>query len=314
MKLAIATHGLCKSLGGREVVRGIDLSVPTRCVYGFLGPNGCGKTTSMRLILGLMKPDSGTIEIFGESMADNRLAILRRVGSFIESPALYEHLTGRANLELVRRLLGLPKQETGRVLELVDMTKDADRRVGTFSLGMRQRLALARTLLGKPRLLMLDEPTNGLDPDGIADMRALIRELPRRLDCTVFLSSHLLSEVEQVADHVGLLHGGKLLRQGDLDPMLAGGSRIRIATSDPLRALAVLRREGWQVEQGENASLVLRPSSDEGAADCAARANRRLLEAGIEVSALERQRLTLEDLYRDTFSTSDTCIDERIAA
>ena len=314
MKLAIATHGLCKSLGGREVVRGIDLSVPTGCVYGFLGPNGCGKTTSMRLILGLMKPDSGTIEIFGESMADNRLAILRRVGSFIESPALYEHLTGRANLELVRRLLGLPKQETGRVLELVDMTKDADRRVGTFSLGMRQRLALARTLLGKPRLLMLDEPTNGLDPDGIADMRALIRELPRRLDCTVFLSSHLLSEVEQVADHVGLLHGGKLLRQGDLDPMLAGGSRIRIATSDPLRALAVLRREGWQVEQGENASLVLRPSSDEGAADCAARANRRLLEAGIEVSALERQRLTLEDLYRDTFSTSDTCIDERIAA
>ena len=314
MKLTIATDGLHKSLGGRDVIMGIDLSVPTGSVYGFLGPNGCGKTTTMRLILGLMRPDRGAIEIFGESMADNRLPILRRIGSFIESPALYEHLTGRANLELVRRLLGLPKQETDRVLELVDMTKDADRRVGTFSLGMRQRLALARTLLGKPRLLMLDEPTNGLDPDGIADMRALIRELPRRLDCTVFLSSHLLSEVEQVADHVGLLHGGKLLRQGDLDPMLAGGSRIRIATSDPLRALAVLRREGWQVEQGENASLVLRPSSDEGAADCAARANRRLLEAGIEVSALERQRLTLEDLYRDTFSTSETGIDERIAA
>ena len=186
-------------------MKDVSLFVPEACVYGFVGPNGAGKTTVMRLLLGLLQADAGTVRLFGHSVEKNRRAALTHVGAVIESPAHYSHLSGRDNLRLTCTLLGLPGTESDRVLELVDLATEGGQKVGTYSLGMKQRLAIARTLLGAPRLLLLDEPTNGLDPDGIISMRAFIRDLPDRIKGTVFISSHLLTEVQQVADYVGLM-------------------------------------------------------------------------------------------------------------
>src|SRR5262249_4989903 len=196
---AIEIHDLWKTYGSVKALRGVSLSVPAPSVYGFLGPNGAGKTTTIRLILGLQRPDRGTLSLFGLSLQEDRIALLRRMGSLVEAPSLYPHLTGRENLEVHRRLLILPLRAIDEALETVDLVSVAHRLVKTYSHGMRQRLGVATALLGNPDLLVLDEPTNGLDPNGIHEMRGLIRTLPKTRGITVFLSSHLLSEVEQVA-------------------------------------------------------------------------------------------------------------------
>jgi ABC-2 type transport system ATP-binding protein len=218
MPYAIETDALTRRFGARTVVADLELRVPEGGIYGFLGLNGAGKTTTIRMLLGLIRPDSGAVEIFGRPFKQE---VLARIGSLVEMPSLYAHLTGRENLEVTRRMVAAPKAAIDRVLELVGLAGDANRLVREYSLGMRQRLGLALALLNSPDLLILDEPTNGLDPAGIHEMRDLIRGLPAEHGVTVFLSSHLLAEVEQIAGFIGIIHEGRMVFQGSLDALRA---------------------------------------------------------------------------------------------
>lgn len=215
----IETKNLTKSYSGFAAVSGVNLHIQKGTVYGFLGPNGAGKSTTMKMFLGLTKPTGGTFSIDGKTYPHDRMEILREIGSFIESPAFYGNLTGEENLDIVRTVLGLPKSAVADALELVGLTEHRRRLAKKYSLGMKQRLGLAGALIGRPPILILDEPTNGLDPVGIHEIRTLIRSLPRQFDCTVLVSSHLLSEVELMADHVGILNHGRLLFEGTLDDL-----------------------------------------------------------------------------------------------
>jgi ABC-2 type transport system ATP-binding protein len=223
---AVLTQGLTKRFGRVTAVTDVALDVPRRCVYGFLGLNGAGKTTTIRMLLGLVRPTGGEIHVLGLPMPGRRREVLSRVGAVVEHPTVYPHLTGFENLELTRRLIGGGPSTIPRALEVVDMTGASRRLAREYSTGMRQRLGIAIALLGSPELLILDEPTNGLDPSGIEALRQLIRELPGRTDATVLVSSHILSEIEQIANHVGILHEGRLVLQGPLAPMRAGGRSL----------------------------------------------------------------------------------------
>lgn len=212
----IETKNLTKSYADFAAVSGINLHIPRGQVYGFLGPNGAGKSTTMKMFLGLTKPTNGSFVIDGKTYPKNRVEILKEVGSFIEAPAFYGNLSGKENLEIIGKILGLPKSAVTDALELVGLTQYKDRLAKKYSLGMKQRLGLAGALLGRPPILILDEPTNGLDPVGIHEIRTLIRSLPQKFDCTVLVSSHLLSEIELMADKVGILNHGRLLFEGTL--------------------------------------------------------------------------------------------------
>lgn len=226
----IETNGLTKGSGSRMRVNHIDLRVPEGCVYGFLGPNGAGKTTTLKLLLGLLKPTAGTITFFGQKMtAQNRLSILRHTGSLIESPSFYGHLTGLENLQIVAKLKKIPAGEITNVLHTVRLYEQKDKKVKQYSLGMKQRLGIAMALLGNPRVLILDEPTNGLDPAGIQEIREFIKSLPVIRQMTVIVSSHLLSEMEQMADMVGIINHGSLIFQGTMAALEAQGETLEEA-------------------------------------------------------------------------------------
>ena len=215
----IETQNLTKIYGGFAAVSGINLHIPKGTVYGFLGPNGAGKSTTMKMFLGLTKLTSGSFVIDGKHFPGDRVQILKEVGSFIEAPAFYGNLTGEENLDIVRKILGLPKSSVSEALETVGLTQHRKRLARKYSLGMKQRLGLASALIGKPPILILDEPTNGLDPVGIHEIRTLIRSLPQQFDCTVLVSSHLLSEIELMADNIGILNHGRLLFEGTFDTL-----------------------------------------------------------------------------------------------
>lgn len=219
MGYAVQTQGLTKRYGTTAVVNNVALAVPQGSVYGFLGPNGAGKTTTMKCLLGLIHPTEGAIAMLGQKVTPrSRLKVLAHVGSLIEGPCGYPHLTAKENLSIVARLRGLSEKDVQEALAIVRLDGAATERkkIREYSLGMRQRLGIASALLGRPPLLLLDEPTNGLDPAGIHEIRELIRELPSRLGTTVVVSSHLLSEVEQIADHVGIIARGSMVWQGSL--------------------------------------------------------------------------------------------------
>lgn len=218
----IETKQLTKTYSEFTAVNSLNLHIPKGTVYGFLGPNGAGKSTTMKMFLGLTKPTSGTFSIDGKKYPENRIEILKSVGSFIEAPAFYGNLSGAENLDIVRRILGLPKSAVDEALDIVGLTQYKNRLAKKYSLGMKQRLGLASALIGKPPILILDEPTNGLDPVGIHEIRSLIRSLPQMFDCTVLVSSHLLSEIELMADNVGILNHGRLLFEGTLDELKEG--------------------------------------------------------------------------------------------
>ncbi len=215
----IETKNLTKSYADFTAVSGINLHIPKGAVYGFLGPNGAGKSTTMKMFLGLTKPSGGSFTIDGKKYPENRVQILKEIGSFIEAPAFYGNLSGEENLEIIRKILGLPKSSVAEALEIVGLTQFKKRLAKKYSLGMKQRLGLASALIGKPPILILDEPTNGLDPVGIHEIRTLIRSLPEKFDCTVLVSSHLLSEIELMADTIGILNHGHLLFEGTLDQL-----------------------------------------------------------------------------------------------
>ena len=215
----IETHNLTKVYGDFKAVSKLNLHVKKGTVYGFLGPNGAGKSTTMKMFLGLTVPTRGSFTINGMSYPKDRREILRQTGSFIESPAFYGNLSGEENLDLIRRILRLPRSAVEDALELVGLTEHKKRLAKKYSLGMKQRLGLAGALMGRPPILVFDEPTNGLDPVGIHEIRTLIRSLPQKFDCTVLVSSHLLAEIELMADEVGILNHGKLLFEGSLDAL-----------------------------------------------------------------------------------------------
>ncbi len=291
---AFETVGLSRSFGKLIAVNDVNLKVEAGSVFGFLGPNGAGKTTTIRMLLGLIKPDHGEVRMFGENLSLNRLGILRRVGSLVETPSLYNHLTGFENLEVTRRLLGCPRENIERALEIVKLTDAARRLVREYSLGMRQRLGLALALLNRPEILILDEPTNGLDPAGIREMRALLKQLPAQFGITVFLSSHLLSEVEQLASHVGIIHQGTLLFQGPLTELHAHQhERLVLEVNRPAVAMELLTKQGWHVQQEENNRLAV---SSHGQKD-AASINTLLVREGLEVFHLSRQQPSLEETF-----------------
>ena len=290
----IETRGLTRRFGARVAVDDVNLLAPEAGVYGFLGPNGAGKTTAIRMLLGLIRPDAGEVRLFGSPLADNRRALMRRVGALVESPSLYPHLTGRENLEVTRRLLAAPPSLIDRALDIVRLTRDAGRRVREYSLGMRQRLGLALALLNQPELLILDEPTNGLDPAGIHEMRDLLQRLPAEFGVTVFLSSHLLGEVEQVANHLGIIHEGRLLFQGTLAELQdAHRAQLALGVKQTDDAINCLIAAGWRVERRADGLLGVSAETPQDAV----RINNLLVGRRLEVFHLAAAQASLEDIF-----------------
>ena len=294
MTYAIETHALRRAFGDVTAVDGLNLAVPEGSVFGFLGPNGAGKTTTIRMLLGLIAPDAGEIHLNGENLRRARAMALSGVGAIVESPALYPNLTGREIMVMAARLSRRPIKEALELLERLQLTAAMNRRVSDYSLGMRQRLALARAMLGEPRLLILDEPTNGLDPAGIADMRDLIKALPSTLGATVFLSSHLLSEIEQTATHCALINKGRLLFQDRLERFAETLSpTLVIETDQPERLVNHFNAQNIQVDRiGSQVRAQL-------ALDDSARAQliARLVRDGFAISGVWVERPTLEDFF-----------------
>ncbi len=294
MRIAIETEQLCKSYGKHMCVKNVDLRVPEGSIYGFLGPNGAGKSTTMKMILGLVNATRGQVSVFGKEMnRKNRLDILKQTGSLIESPSYYGHLTGRENLEIVRTLRGADKREVNEALKTVRMEKQQDKKAGAYSLGMKQRLGLAAALLGKPKILLLDEPTNGLDPAGIQEMRELIRSLPERYGMTVMVSSHLLSEIDQMATHTGIIHKGELIFQDSLEHLHEHSrKRLLLKTGNNEAALRILGELGCRGKMMED-RISLPDMEDEKVAFCIA----ALVRQDIGVLRVEEYQRNLEDIF-----------------
>ncbi len=304
MAAAIETQGLTRRFGRHLAVDGVSMTVPERAVYGFLGRNGAGKTTTLKMLMWLLTPSAGSGRVAGVDVAADRIAAARLTGSLLEAHGFYGNLTGRENLDLTRALRRLPAAEIDRVLEIVDMTDDARRRVGDYSLGMRQRLGLARAMLGAPPILILDEPTNGLDPDGIADMHRFLKALPDRTGATVLLSSHLLGEIEQTATHIGIVNEGRLVLEGELARLKAElRPEIAVRTGDAARAANVLRARDLTLSE-EGGDLVARLRSGDDADRTTADLNRLLVEAGVDVFAIGPRQRSLEGIYRQVAAPS----------
>ena len=290
----VETRDLCKQYGNDLRVAHLDLDVPEGCIYGFLGPNGAGKSTTLKMLLGLVRPTAGSIQVLGKRVENaGRLAILRQVGSLIESPSYYGHLTGEENLRIVQTLRNVPEKNIREVLQIVRLDGQQGKKVAHYSLGMKQRLGLAAALLGFPRLLILDEPTNGLDPAGIQEMRELICSLPERFGMTVVVSSHLLSEIDQMADHVAIIREGELVFQDTLEA-LHGRSRHHLAlrTTNNAVARAVLQEKSVPCQE-EEGYLILPILPDE----IAAQLTRLLAQRHLGVIRLEERQKSLEDIF-----------------
>lgn len=293
---AILTHGLTKQFGGVAVVDCLDLDVPAGSVFGFLGPNGAGKTTTIRMLLGLIAPDGGHVHLFGRHMPRDAAAVLPSVGALVDGPAFYPWLTGRQNLARIDAAGPDPARSSRSerieaALDRVGLTAAGDKKYRAYSHGMRQRLGLANALLRPRRLLVLDEPTNGMDPQGTREIRHLVRELAAD-GTTVFLSSHLLAEIEQICTHVAVMHVGRMVTQGSLaDLQATTTARLRVETPDAARAAEVLVAHGLEPSaDGEIVGAVLGDRSPEVL--CAA-----LVDAGVGVRGFGVERPTLEDTF-----------------
>ena len=294
MQTVIETKALCKQYGPHTAVDHVELHVPQGCVYGFIGPNGAGKSTTMKMLLGLIHPTAGRVRLLGQELTEkSRLPLLRQTGSLIESPAGYLHLTAQENLEIVADLKGVPHKDIGRVLDIVHLTQDRNRRVGQYSLGMKQRLGIAMALLGSPKLLILDEPTNGLDPAGIQEMRALIRNMPAATGATVLISSHLLGEMEQMVEQVGIIDHGHILFEGPLTELQRHSrGNVTLRLLDPAKAAPILRANGLAAH-GDSCVVTLPPLRDSLLADLV----QKLAACGAGVVELTPHTKTLEEIF-----------------
>ena len=294
MQTVIETTALCKQYGPHTAVDHVELHVPQGCVYGFIGPNGAGKSTTMKMLLGLIHPTAGRVRLLGQELTEkSRLPLLRQTGSLIESPAGYLHLTAQENLEIVADLKGVPHKDIGRVLDIVHLTQDRNRRVGQYSLGMKQRLGIAMALLGSPKLLILDEPTNGLDPAGIQEMRALIRNMPAATGATVLISSHLLGEMEQMVEQVGIIDHGHILFEGPLTELQRHSrGNVTLRLLDPAKAAPILRANGLTAHS-DSCVVTLPPLQDALLADLV----QKLAACGAGVVELTPRTQTLEEIF-----------------
>lgn len=294
MQTVIETKALCKQYGPHTAVDHVELHVPQGCVYGFIGPNGAGKSTTMKMLLGLIHPTAGRVRLLGQELTEkSRLPLLRQTGSLIESPAGYLHLTAQENLEIVADLKGVPHKDIGRVLDIVHLTQDRNRRVGQYSLGMKQRLGIAMALLGSPKLLILDEPTNGLDPAGIQEMRALIRNMPAATGATVLISSHLLGEMEQMVEQVGIIDHGHVLFEGPLTELQRHSrGNVTLRLLDPAKAAPILRANGLTAHS-DSCVVTLPPLQDALLADLV----QKLAACGAGVVELTPHTKTLEEIF-----------------
>lgn len=284
-----------------KTLNDVNLKVQKGSIYGFLGPNGAGKTTTLRLLLGLLRMQKGHIEVFGKNFSQHRIDILKRIGSLIEQPSLYGHLTAKENLEIYRLVFGCSKKRIDDVLNVVGLENTGKKKAKQFSLGMKQRLSIAIALLNDPELLVLDEPTNGLDPNGIIETRELIKKLNKDHNTTVLVSSHILNEVERMATHVGIIHKGKMLFQGtltELQQMKSGKAALEIETSDNVKSVQLLQQK-FSAQQ-QNGKIIL-PFRDK---EQSAIVNRMLVENGIDVYALHPQHNDLEQLFVDITSNN----------
>ena len=294
MQTVIETKALCKQYGPHTAVDHVELHVPQGCVYGFIGPNGAGKSTTMKMLLGLIHPTAGRVRLLGQELTEkSRLPLLRQTGSLIESPAGYLHLTAQENLEIVADLKGVPHKDIGRVLDIVHLTQDRNRRVGQYSLGMKQRLGIAMALLGSPKQLILDEPTNGLDPAGIQEMRALIRNMPAATGATVLISSHLLGEMEQMVEQVGIIDHGHILFEGPLTELQRHSrGNVTLRLLDPAKAAPILRANGLTAHS-DSCVVTLPPLQDALLADLV----QKLAACGAGVVELTPHTKTLEEIF-----------------
>ena len=294
MQTVIETKALCKQYGPHTAVDHVELHVPQGCVYGFIGPNGAGKSTTMKMLLGLIHPTAGRVRLLGQELTEkSRLPLLRQTGSLIESPAGYLHLTAQENLEIVADLKGVPHKDIGRMLDIVHLTQDRNRRVGQYSLGMKQRLGIAMALLGSPKLLILDEPTNGLDPAGIQEMRALIRNMPAATGATVLISSHLLGEMEQMVEQVGIIDHGHILFEGPLTELQRHSrGNVTLRLLDPAKAAPILRANGLTAHS-DSCVVTLPPLRDSLLADLV----QKLAACGAGVVELTPHTKTLEEIF-----------------
>lgn len=294
MQTVIETKALCKQYGPHTAVDHVELHVPQGCVYGFIGPNGAGKSTTMKMLLGLIHPTAGRVRLLGQELTEkSRLPLLRQTGSLIESPAGYLHLTAQENLEIVADLRGVPHKDIGRVLDIVHLTQDRNRRVGQYSLGMKQRLGIGMALLGSPKLLILDEPTNGLDPAGIQEMRALIRNMPAATGATVLISSHLLGEMEQMVEQVGIIDHGHILFEGPLTELQRHSrGNVTLRLLDPAKAAPILRANGLTAHS-DSCVVTLPPLQDALLADLV----QKLAACGAGVVELTPRTKTLEEIF-----------------
>ncbi len=300
MDVAVSTVDLRKTYlqrgGRRPAVERLSITVPTGGVHGFLGPNGSGKTTTIRMLLGLVRPDSGEARIFGHSVPDDLPAVIDRVGAIVESPKFFPPFTARQNLRLLADAIGTPRSRIDEVLETTHLSERADDHYAGYSLGMKQRLAIAATLLKDPDLLIFDEPTNGLDPAGIREIRDTMRALGER-GKTVLVSSHILAEVEQIADTVSIIGRGRLLAEGRVADLLGGSAQFQVGVTDPERAAGVLRDAGLHVEPD---GAFLRVTTDDGE-----QVSRCLAAHGLFVRQLTPLRPDLESTFLRLTSESE---------
>lgn len=292
-ELVIQTRNLNKRYRGRSAVSNLNLEIAKGEIYGFLGPNGAGKTTTIRMLLGLIRPTEGSVQIFGKDLKKEKLNILRRVGSLVEYPSYYGHLTAVQNLETIRRILNVPRSRIDEVLDIVSLTKESKRAVKGYSLGMKQRLGIASALLGNPELLILDEPTNGLDPAGIQEIRELIREMPQRHGITVLVSSHLLGEIEQMASMVGIIREGEMVYQNTIENLKNQASEgMRIVVSEPEEAIRIAVDQGFAgtLQQG----VLQFPNLNDAQV---ALLVKRLVDNSHAVYRVEEKKKSLEDIF-----------------
>ena len=295
MNQIISTHNLSKRYGGSYRVKDVNLSVYEGDIYGFLGPNGAGKSTTLKMILGLTRPTDGKVTVFGKDFDANRRNILSQTGSLVESPSYYGHLTGLENMRIMQRLRDVPDKNVSEALKIVRLDNQKDKKVGQYSLGMKQRLGIAMALLAFPKLLILDEPTNGLDPAGIGEIRELIKSLPQRYGMTVLISSHLLSEIEQIATSVGIINDGMMVFQGSMDGLKnKSHSNILLKTRNNRLALELLFDKGFSTSLHEDFLLFENPTDEQ-----IAQANKNLVAANIDVLRIEEHKKNLESIFLD---------------
>ncbi|WP_414470177.1 ABC transporter ATP-binding protein [Methanobacterium sp. ACI-7] len=292
MEYAIETNGLSKSYGDFIAVNNLEIKVPARKVYGFLGRNGSGKTTTIRMIMGLISPDKGQVKIFDQEIGRNRSKYLGNIGAIIETPGFYENLSAYENLEITAKLFDTQKIRINESLEIVGLSDIGDRPVGKFSLGMKQRLGIANALIHSPRILILDEPTNGLDPAGIIEMRKLIRDLSQSRGITILVSSHLLSEVQQIADYIGIVDQGQLIQEGEIEIVNADEQSFLVLETDDLwKTKEIIQSLDFDYEKTNNRFKVF----------CNREANviinKMLIENQINVYNLESVSKTLEERF-----------------